>query len=254
MEINTPGVEKMTYTTTRVLRRLAPPAHQDIIDGVSSYFNTYAAKYGVITDLRICHFLAQAAVESAWFQTLTEYASGNEYEGRSDLGNTQPGDGVRYKGRGIFQVTGRANYDSIGKTLGLNLINQPELLATPQYAVMSAFEFWKMRNLNKVADTDDVNEVTRLINGGYNGINDRRTALANMKIIMSGSIDDIGPGDKGSGVVDVQTALKNKGYKIGLVDGDYGPATTAAVKQFQSDMQVRVTGAVDKNTLRLLEK
>ena len=244
----------MTYTTIHVLRRLCPSAHQDIIDGVTSYFNAYAAKYGVITDLRICHFLAQAAVESAWFQTLEEYASGNEYEGRQDLGNTQPGDGVRYKGRGIFQVTGRANYDTMGKTMGVDLINHPELLLTSQYAVISALEFWKSRDLNRVADTDDVNEVTRRINGGYNGINDRRTALANMKIIMSGSVDDIGPGDRGDDVTRIQNSLKSRGYKVGMVDGDYGPATTAAVRQFQSDMQVKVTGVVDKNTLRLLEK
>ena len=94
------------------------------------------------------------------------------YAGR--MGNTEPGDGWKYRGRGLFQVTGRANYAACGETLGLDLINQPTLLEQLQYAAMSAAWFWSTRGLNTLADAGDFVKITRRINGGLTGQADRQ--------------------------------------------------------------------------------
>lgn len=133
------------------------------------------------TPLRKAHFLAQIAHESAGFATLVEYASGKAYEGRKDLGNTQPGDGVRYKGRGVIQLTGRANYRALGDYLGINLEAQPDLAAMPYVAYQVAAHYWLDRNINADADRDDLEAVTRAINGGTNGFKSRAALLAKAK-------------------------------------------------------------------------
>lgn len=133
------------------------------------------------TPLRKAHFIAQIAHESAGFATLVEYASGEAYEGRKDLGNTQPGDGVRYKGRGVIQLTGRSNYRQLGEYLGLGLEAQPDLAALPWVAYQVAAHYWLDRNINGDADRDDLEAVTRKINGGTNGLKSRATLLAKAK-------------------------------------------------------------------------
>lgn len=130
------------------------------------------------TPTRAAHFIAQIAHESAGFKALTEYASGDAYEGRSDLGNTKPGDGRRYKGRGVIQLTGRANYRRTGQYLGIDLERQPDLAATPYVAYQIAAFYWLDRNINTDADRDDVIAVTKAINGGTNGLKHRQTLLA----------------------------------------------------------------------------
>jgi putative chitinase len=125
------------------------------------------------SELRLIHFLGQSAEETAGFKTLVEYASGDEYEGREDLGNTEDGDGRRFKGRGIFQLTGRSNYTEMSRKLGVDLVNNPDLAATPDIAVRTACEYWVSRNISPLADQDNVQAVTRRINGGLNGLRDR---------------------------------------------------------------------------------
>jgi putative chitinase len=159
--------------TEQILLAIAPGANRQLIADLVGPLNQYLPQYGINTLIRLDHFLGQAAEESDSFRTLTEYASGREYEGRRDLGNVQPGDGERYKGRGIFQLTGRSNYESIGTKLGLNLVNNPELAATPDVAVRTACEYWNSRGLSALADNDDVRGVTRRINGGTNGLQQR---------------------------------------------------------------------------------
>lgn len=130
-------------------------------------------QYGIDTPVRQAAFLSQLAHESGRFYYVEEIASGKAYEGRKDLGNTQPGDGVRFKGRGLIQLTGRSNYRQLSQQLGVDFENNPELLKTPQYAVQSACWFWDSRNLNELADVRDIRAITKRINGGYNGFADR---------------------------------------------------------------------------------
>jgi putative chitinase len=131
-----------------------------------------------------CHFLAQIAHESDGFHTIEEYASGAAYEGRKDLGNTQPGDGVKYKGRGYIQITGRTNYDKAGQALMLDLINNPNLLDNPTNAMNASLWFWVEHDLDKYALQDNCIEITRIINGGLNGFADRARCLQIFKSLL----------------------------------------------------------------------
>jgi predicted chitinase/biotin carboxyl carrier protein len=119
-------------------------------------------------------FLAQLAQETDGFNTLEEYADGTQYEGREDLGNTEPGDGARFKGRGFIQLTGRSNYEAAGQALGLDLVGNPELASDPNVAAKAAAWYWNKRDINSAADAGDFEEVTRRINGGLTGIDARR--------------------------------------------------------------------------------
>lgn len=118
-------------------------------------------------------FLAQCAHESGEFRYMREIASGEQYEGRKDLGNTQPGDGKKYPGRGPIQITGRANYAACGKALGLDLINHPELLELPEHGCRGSAWFWSSNNLNRFADTDSFGALTKAINGGFSHLDQR---------------------------------------------------------------------------------
>lgn len=139
--------------------------------------NAAMGKYGIVTKLRIAAFIAQVGHESGQLRYVREIwgptAQQAGYEGRADLGNTVPGDGSKYRGRGLIQITGRANYAACGEALGLDLVNQPTLLEQPQYATMSAAWFWSTRGLNTLADQGQFVKITRRINGGLNGLADR---------------------------------------------------------------------------------
>jgi putative chitinase len=117
------------------------------------------------TKLRIAAFLGQLALESGELKYFVEIASGEAYEGRKRLGNTQPGDGPRFKGRGPIQLTGRANYKSAGAALGVDLENNPERAADPDVAFRVAAWYWTSRKLNAKADVGDYKGITKSING-----------------------------------------------------------------------------------------
>jgi len=141
-----------------------------------------AALYEIgATPMRAAHFVAQLAHESDRFRAMEEYATGAAYEGRKDLGNVKAGDGKRYKGRGVIQLTGRANYARASEYLGVDLVRQPELAALPAIAYMTAAFYWLDRGINGKADRDDVRGVTKLINGGTNGLKDRVALLSAAK-------------------------------------------------------------------------
>lgn len=171
-----------------LLKKISPHGNVAIMQTLAEPLTRHMTAYSIDTPLRAPHFLAQASHESAHFRTLHEYASGSAYEGRKDLGNIYAGDGVRYKGRGIFQLTGRANYRAYGALLGLDLENNPELAADPEISVRVACEYWKQKGLNGWADRDDLNEITRRINGGYNGLADRKAALARAKASLGSAV------------------------------------------------------------------
>lgn len=138
--------------------------------------------YGIMdTPLRLAHFMAQLIHESGSFRYMEEIASGQAYEGRANLGNTQPGDGKRYKGRGPIQITGRSNYRRYGARIGIDLERHPEIAAYPCVGLHLALEYWKANGINTFADADNVLAVTRTINGGTNGLADRKTHLARIK-------------------------------------------------------------------------
>lgn len=153
------------------IMRLLPPA-----------MTKYMPVFKIDTLFRAAHFLAQAAHESDGFRVMEEYASGKAYENRTDLGNVEPGDGPRYKGRGIFQLTGRDNYDRMGQRLSIDLIGSPELASDPDTAVHIACLYWSDHSLNALADADDIKAITKAINGGYNGLASRVTYLRRAKL------------------------------------------------------------------------
>lgn len=170
--------------TAATLRRMASRANAVLLDPLAAAMTEHLPAYAIDTALRAAHFLAQAAHETDGFRTLEEYASGAAYEGREDLGNTVAGDGRRFKGRGIFQLTGRANYEAMGRKLGLDLIADPSLAASPALSVRIACEYWATRRINAPADRDDLEAVTRKINGGLRGLADRRTYLERVKPLL----------------------------------------------------------------------
>lgn len=135
--------------------------------------NAAMAEFSIDTPLRQASFLAQVGHESGQLRYVRELASGAAYEGRADLGNVIAGDGVRFKGRGLLQVTGRANYAVCGVALGLDLLASPQLLEQTIFACRSAGWFWQSRGLNRLADAGDQERVTRRINGGVNGLAER---------------------------------------------------------------------------------
>jgi len=175
-----------------------------LMPGLAEWMNNTCSSYEIDSPQEYCHFLAQACHETDRFKTLREYASGKAYEGRVDLGNTQPGDGVKFKGRGIFQTTGRGNYLQLGIKKGIQdlFINTPELLEQPEYAVWSACEYWKTRGLNDIANHADsdilkkkykgntinvspVEFISITINGGYNGMDDRKKYYSIAKNVLT---------------------------------------------------------------------
>lgn len=131
------------------------------------------------TRLRQAAFLAQIGHESGSLVYVKELGGPSyfaKYDGRKDLGNTQPGDGARFCGRGLIQVTGRANYAKCSQALFSDdrMLRIPELLEQPEWAAKSAVWFWSTRNLNELADADRFTDLTKKINGGTNGLEDRR--------------------------------------------------------------------------------
>ena len=201
----------MIFTKER-LRALCPQPESLLLDRIATALEAEAAKSGVDTLLRRAHFIAQLAHESGGFKRLVENLNYSAerievvfpklkdragelarnpealanaaYGGRKDLGNSSPGDGRRYRGRGLIQLTGRDNYREAGVALGLELVGNPNQAAEPDIAVRVALWFFESRDCNDLADRDDVEAVTRRINGGLNGLADRRRLTEAAKTIF----------------------------------------------------------------------
>jgi predicted chitinase/LysM repeat protein len=151
------------------LRAIMPHLSEARANEMLPHLNSAMAEAGINTPRRQAAFLAQLAHESGEFRYMEEIASGAAYEGRADLGNTQPGDGVRFKGRGPIQLTGRANYRAAGRALGIDLENNPRRAADPDVGFRTAAWYWNNRNLNSYADAGNFDAITYRVNGGYNG-------------------------------------------------------------------------------------
>lgn len=238
-------------------------------------------KYGITTERRVAHFLSQCAHESGGFKRLEEnlnYSAkalravfgryfgpapkrdADEYHRQPEMianyvymdefrkykmGNVEDGDGWRFRGRGLKQLTGRENYTNFGKSVGMSAEEAAEYVATPAGAIESACWFWDAKNLNNIADTDDVKRMTKVINGGSIGLDDRKKRYMHAMQVLGMDaedlaaddddvqeiIDDIGvlrKGAKGEGVKIMQEALGVS------ADGDFGPGTERALKEWQA--------------------
>ncbi len=169
------GFHELTYDE---IKKIMPSAKDENIKKYLFSLNQAMALFDINTPKRQAAFLAQIAVESGSLKYDTELASGEAYEGRVNLGNINPGDGPRYKGRGLLQLTGRTNYTKMTQklaNLGFNvdLINEPELATRPDISAIIAGQYFKDRNINKYSDDGNITKVSKLVNGGTNGL-DRR--------------------------------------------------------------------------------
>ncbi len=251
------------------LRAIVPPTTEAITrrrqlaitDAIGAALPKVLRAYGIASALRVAHFLAQAAHETDGFRTLEEYGGASyfaRYDGRKDLGNTQAGDGARYHGRGIFQLTGRANYRRFGQLLGLDLEGRPELAAEAETSLRIAAVYWNDRKISPAADRDDLVLVTRMINGGRNGLAERRRYLGIAKREIAALVADgvaaaathrtvLRRGSTGPSVEHLQAVLQREGFPV-AIDEDFGPATELAVKTFQRRAGLDVDGVVGART------
>lgn len=186
--------------TVDILKAIAPGSKKTNykhLAGLALWMNHWFPIFEIDTRGELCHILCQLAHESDSFNAMEEYASGKAYEGRKDLGNTRPGDGIKFKGRGVLQITGKTNYSLMGvkAKAPLKFILNPELLATPEWSVWSACIFWTERGLLTISNMEDhkklpfkrriseneteiimlspIELITRKVNGGVNGLSER---------------------------------------------------------------------------------
>jgi putative chitinase len=254
--------------------------------------NKALPKYDITTDQRIAGFISQCAHESMDFNALSEnlnyreetlnkvfpryfgpgkrnaaeYAKNPEKIANyvymdefrtSKLGNVQPGDGWRFRGRGLKQLTGRDNYSRFAKDYNMTAEQAAEWLETKEGALASALWFWNTNKLNTIADTGNVAALTKKINGGDIGLADRQARYAKAMAALGSKIDAVAPvttavsetlrrGSKGE-------AVKKMQAKLGLsADGDFGPGTEAALKKWQSANGLTADGVAGPKTLAKL--
>lgn len=172
------------FLTKQHLKQIMPNAKNVDIDKYFEPLIDTMKKYEINTLLRMAHFFAQIGHESGSLKYSRELGNTNyfkKYDRRKDLGNTKPGDGARFKGRGLIQLTGYSNYKKYGKYIGIDLTKKQGILERAKLATDVAGWYWNIRRLNALADKDDVYAITRKINGGYNGLRDRQKRLERAK-------------------------------------------------------------------------
>lgn len=177
----------MSITEAQLLR-IYPNASQRAGVFVPA-LNRAMQRYRIDSPMRQAAFLAQIGHESGQLKWVREIwgptQAQSRYEGRKDLGNTEPGDGKRFMGRGLIQVTGRENYRKAGSALGVALLDKPELLELPEWAAASAAWWWANHGLNELADVGEFEKITRVINGGLNGQAERMALWGRAKKVLS---------------------------------------------------------------------
>jgi putative chitinase len=254
-------------------------------------------KYGITTERRVAHFLTQCAHESGGFKRLEENlnysakalrsvfgryfgeppkADADEYARNPEMianrvyndefrkykmGNTEEGDGWRFRGRGLKQLTGRDNYTRFGKSVGMTAEEAAEYVATPAGAIESACWFWDTNNLNDIADTDDVVKMTKKINGGNIGLEDRQKRYKHALQVLGMDADDLGTDDGDDGDMDIddigvlRKGSRGEGVKmmqeaLGIgADGAFGPGTERALKEWQAANGLTADGIAGPATL-----
>lgn len=251
-------------------------------------------KYGITTKRRVAHFVSQCGHESGDFNTLEEnlnyreetllkifgryfgpgkrdpkeyaknpekianYVYMDEFRSKQGaMGNVKEGDGWRFRGRGLKQLTGRNNYTGFGKSVGMTAEEAAEYVATEKGAVESACWFWNTNKLNDIADTDDVVKMTKKINGGDIGLADRQKRYARAMEVLGGKVDlKAAPVAEASGTPPVlKKGSKGEWVKkmqkvLGVTaDGDFGPNTEKLVKAWQTKNKLPADGIVGPKTL-----
>lgn len=267
--------------TAAGLRKAFPSAKMEYVNALIEHVQTME-KHGILAnDKRLRHFLAQGAAETSGY-TITEESGAYSAEGLlkvfpkyfkskaeakayakrpqaifnrtygNRLGNTAPGDGYKYRGRGIFQLTGKDAYKRYGERLGIDLVGNPDLAADPVISIQIACLYWSDLGLNEWADKDDLLAVSRGINGGNpkrniqpNGMAHRKSWYAKISKTFSfgaaaAEVEKREPGllkegDEGPEVEKLQSLLRAKGYPTGSIDGIYGANTRRAVGLFQAE-------------------
>lgn len=267
----------MATSVIDTVNRIAPQARANYLEAIRQGGPLFE-QHGITTPLRVAHFLAQALHETGGFTILREnmnysaprlleifganrhsaavtaaeaarlaghpediaervYGLGNRRKAR-ELGNTQPGDGFRYRGNGILQMTGRGAHRRMGEACDVDFENTPDLATMPEHALKPALHEWTRGGLNAFADRNDIRTITLRINGGLNGFSDREEWFAKAWRLLktdSQSGESWEAGDHDDEVKWLQDALNDLGADPKLVvDGRYGPATRRAVKIFQA--------------------
>lgn len=262
--------------TIDIVRSVAPRANSNYIEAIRQG-DALFSQHNITTPLRMAHFLAQALHETGAFTILREnmnysaqrmleifgvnrhsaaitdaeaaqlaghpeaiaervYGLGNPRKA-NDLGNTQPGDGFRYRGNGVLQTTGRGNHKRLGATCGVDFENNPDLVTTPEHALKPAIFEWTENDLNSFADKNDIRTITLRINGGFNGFNERIAWFNKLWPLLQNDTQPSEPyhaSDEDDYVKWLQNSLNDLGANPKLiVDVRLGPATQQAVKNFQ---------------------
>jgi predicted chitinase len=182
----------MSILSADQLRQIMPRVPSDKFDMYLLILNRVMEESEITTLLRAAAYLAQLAHESGQLRFMEEIwgptAAQKRYEPPTDLarrlGNTQPGDGRRFKGRGPIQITGRANYKRYGDLLGVDLVRNPDLAATPQIGFQISGLYWQTNGLNELADVQDFLTITKRINGGTNGLAERQKFYETAKAVL----------------------------------------------------------------------
>lgn len=157
------AVVRMTEAQLTLIMPRCPGLH---VENYAACMSSAMIEASIVTLTRAAAFLGQIAHESGELRYMEEIGDGLRYEGRADLGNTQPGDGPRFKGRGPIQLTGRANYERYGKVLGVDLVAEPERASHADVGFRVAALYWTDHHCNALADSFQFEEITRQINGG----------------------------------------------------------------------------------------
>lgn len=217
------------------LRRMMPAAGARL-DAHLPYIVPAMEQGRIDTPVRIVAFIAQVGHESGDYLWMQELADGHAYEGRTDLGNVLPGDGPRFKGHGPIQITGRANHRACGQALGIDAEASPLLLTQPRYGTAAAVWFWTQGNrkidLNLLADRGWFTTITRVINGGTNGLEDRLVRWKRCREAMG-----LPPGSTPD-AEQLQIMQFQRHHGLG-VDGVAGPKTFAAIRAVSNQTNLR---------------
>lgn len=290
------GETDIVTISVEQMQRFAPNARQAYVDEIGTTADSALATHGInVNAARLCHFMAQVAHECGGFTIVREslnyttaarikavwpsrFASiaaalpfvrnerklANKVYG-DRLGNRDPGDGYKFRGRGFLQLTGRTNYEAMEDSLDLPFVDEPDLASEPNEALLIACEVWNdkqlkgERGMNALAEDDKIEAITYRINGGYTNLDDRKSELVRARDIWpdddetgAGPAPVLDRGDRGDDVESLQRELRRTGYYSKSVDGRFGYGTYKALRRFKETVGLDNVGYADEATLLAL--